>query len=201
MSLALSKHSTYRKLRPYLQTFVRAVLVGENPTAVARKMRPNLQRPKELACRWMARADVKAALAECGGPLLERVGITVEMIARHLGLIAFGDPRRLFDATGQLLPIHELDEEAAAMVSGIEVEALFEGQGEARKLVGRLHKIKRWDKRQALNDLATIAGIRRNDQLPPASIGPGLTVVVQQYAGGGVGPQQAHVVVNLPPPA
>lgn len=158
------KQSAYAALKPVLRRFVDGVNAGEKPTVVVRQLRPALKRPDVLASKWLARADVKAARAEIAENALESVGITTQMIARELGRIAFGDPRKLVDEHGNLRPIQELDDDAAAMVAAIEVEHVEEVTEETRTRRSRVVKLKRWDKRQALRDLAELGGVAKGDQ-------------------------------------
>lgn len=144
--------SAYDALRPQFQRFVDRVLSGERPTDIVRALRPHVKAPQVLASKWMGRPDVRAALAERGEQLLESVGITQQMIVRELGRIAFGDPRKLQDEHGNPKPLHQLTEDEAAMVAGIEVELREDG--------ARVLKLKRWDKRQALKDLAELGGLK-----------------------------------------
>jgi hypothetical protein len=144
--------AAYDALRPVHQRFVDRLLAGEKPKDIIRILRPRVKAPQVLAWKWMARPDVRAALAERREQLLESVGITQQMIVRELGRIAFGDPRALYDERGNPKAMHELTEDEAAMIAGIEVEVREDG--------ARVHKLKRWDKRQALRDLAELGGLR-----------------------------------------
>lgn len=156
--------SAYDALKPVHQRFLDAVMAGETPTAVVRQMRPHLKKPEVLASKWLARPDIRAARAELAEQALERVGITQAMILRELARIAFSDPRRLFDKDGNIKPPHELDDEAAAMVAGIEViERELEAK-DGKKTVKRKIKVRRWDKRQALRDLAEFAGMTKGEK-------------------------------------
>lgn len=56
--------SAYRKLRPVLRQFVDAVIAGEKPTHVMRRLRPHIKRPHVLASKWKARPVVLAAIGE-----------------------------------------------------------------------------------------------------------------------------------------
>lgn len=161
------------------------------------------RRPDVAASKLMSKPHIREALEARRTDLLEAVGISKEMIARELGRVAFGSPKALYDEDGQLKPIHELDEDAAAQIAGIEVEEIFTGRGEDRQHVGNLRKVKRWDKVKALQELAAIAGIRKTEVAPPAPVGPGLTVIIQQgvQVHGERAAQQHRVLVNLPKPA
>ena len=76
--------SPHRPLPPVLRRFVRDVLAGEMGTDVVRRLRPDLKRPDVLASKWMARPDVKAAMADSAS-LLARAVSAAESIEFHLG--------------------------------------------------------------------------------------------------------------------
>jgi hypothetical protein len=62
--------------------------------------------------------------------------------------VAYSDPRRLFRANGTLVPIMELDEDAAGMIAAIEVD---EGR--------RTTRVRMWDKNQALEKALKYLGL------------------------------------------
>lgn len=47
-----------------LRLFVDGVVAGEKPTHAVRRLRPHLKKPNVLACKWKARPEVQAAIAE-----------------------------------------------------------------------------------------------------------------------------------------
>lgn len=162
--LVVSEAGAYEGLKPALRRFVDDYLAGEKASHVVGRLRPKLKRPQELACRWLARSDVKAALAERRQNILEAAGIHQEMIVRELGRIAFANPKQLLDEHGNPRPLHELDDDAIAQVAGIEFEEQVATTNDGTTTVRtRVRKVKRWDKRQALKDLAAIAGLQRDD--------------------------------------
>jgi phage terminase small subunit len=78
----------------------------------------------------------------------KRVEITADNVLREIARLGFSDPRKLFDENGNLKPIHELDDDIAAAVAGIDV--VVRGDGENALQV---RKIKFWDKNNALEKL------------------------------------------------
>lgn len=153
--------------------------------------------------RWMREPRFAEAWALVEKQALDEVGITAQRVLREQAAIAFSDVRELYDANGNLKSPHEWPDDVARSISGVEVESLYEGRGEAREFVGTLRKVKRWDKGKALEQLSRYLGML-NDVDAPANIGPGLTVIVQTggattavQAGPGV---QGRVVVDLPGP-
>jgi phage terminase small subunit len=66
--------------------------------------------------------------------------------------VAYADPRRLFRADGTLVPIVELDEDAAGMIAAIEVDE-----------DGRTTRVRMWDKNQALERALKYLGLYERD--------------------------------------
>lgn len=195
-----------KKLSRFARNFAERVARGEKQTIVMRDLRPDMERPDVAASKLMARPEVRELVEKLSSDALAAAGITRVMIAKELGRIAFADPRRLLNADGTPKNITELDDDDAAAIAGVDVEDLFAGKGESREHVGSVRKFKLWNKREALSELATIAKMKRNDELPPPNIGPGLTVVIQQAIQvNGVqqasGPSLQRVTVDLPKPA
>jgi phage terminase small subunit len=147
--------SAYEVLKPALRKFVDGYLAGEKASHVVTRLRPKLKRPQELASRWLTRADVKAALAERRQNALEAAGIHQEMIIRELARIAFSNPKALVDEHGNPKPLQELDDDTAAQIAGIELEETEQTIKGNTVTKTRVRKVKRWDKRQALRDLAS----------------------------------------------
>ncbi len=75
---------------------------------------------------------VSARIKELSEAMLKVADITAERVMLELGRIAFRDTRKAFDECGQLLPMHELDDDIAAALAGIEHETRTE-RGATRK--------------------------------------------------------------------
>ena len=74
-----------------------------------------------------------------------RCEVTAENVLGETSALAFSDIRKLFNANGSPKLIHELDHATAASISSIEV-AEMRSEG---KVIGRVCKIKLWDKNSA----------------------------------------------------
>jgi hypothetical protein len=57
--------------------------------------------------------SVKSATLEAGNA----AGLTVERVLEEVRRLSFSDPRRLYRKDGTQIPITELDDETAAMIS------------------------------------------------------------------------------------
>ena len=76
--------------------------------------------------------------------------------------IAFLDIRKAFDGSGNLIPIHELDDSTAAAISGLDVDkkvSKMTNENGEPVVESYLHKIKLSDKKGALDSLAKTLGM------------------------------------------
>lgn len=80
-------------------------------------------------------------------------GITAKRVMTELARVAFASAKDVFDKDGNLIPIHEMSDDAAASISGIDVELHKVGRGDDATYV-TVKKIRRADKMSALNTLA-----------------------------------------------
>lgn len=115
-----------------------------------------------------ARTDISERVTELRAQLLQASDITPQRVMMELGRIAFSDVRKVFGPDGQLIPVHELDDDAAAAITGIEHETRTERDGftieidlvtgeetkTPRFITVRTAKIKRANKDAALATLA-----------------------------------------------
>lgn len=123
----------------------------------------NLRKPQIAALL----AQKQVVIAQRQDSRLERMELTDERISREIARIAFFDPRRMFDTEGNPKPLHELDDDTAAAIAGLEVLEQFEGRGEDRVFVGYLKKYKIADKNAALTNAAKILGMFKKDNEQP----------------------------------
>lgn len=112
----------------------------------------------------MTESAVRERIAELSETQLQASDITATRVMLELGRIAFSDVRKVFREDGQLIPVHELDDDAAAAIQGIEHEThvlvgrkelnLATGEMEPTVTQVRTTKIKRANKDAALQTLA-----------------------------------------------
>ena len=137
------------------QVFVREYVATGNQTRAAREAW-GIAEPRTAnmyARRALSRQVIKDKLAELGRPILEAQQVTAQRVMLELARIAFADVRSLYDANGNLLPVHLLDDDTAAAVASIEAETTMRGKGDQATPVTTI-KVKRADKVAALNMLA-----------------------------------------------
>lgn len=82
----------------------------------------------------------------------EKAEIDIARVLRELARVGTSDVRRLFDASGQLLPVTHLDDDTAAAISSVEV-VTRRIPGEDGAEVEYVHKMRFWDKNSALEKI------------------------------------------------
>jgi phage terminase small subunit len=143
--------SAYSKLPPRRRKFVDAYLrKGVGAYAYTEVYGSQVKRPNAGACKLLADPLVAAAIIEREERAMENAGITRTRTWIEMRRVAYFDHRKLVGPDGNPIPLHELDEDTAAAIAGIDVEELFEGRGESRMHVGRLRKYRAWNKNEAL---------------------------------------------------
>lgn len=140
-------------LTPKQEQFVAEYLIDLNATKAAERAGYSVKTANEQGARLLANVSVKAAIQEAMNRRAGKLEITAERVLAELARLAFFDPRKLFNADGSPKQIHDLDDDTAAAVAGLEVNELFEGQGEQKHIYGLVKKIKIADKGAALERL------------------------------------------------
>lgn len=112
---------------------------------------------KTAASRRAHDPVIRERVAEILAAGADRAEITREMVVRELGRIAFADIRQVFDSNGSLKRVEDLDDDAAASVAAIEVVQRRVPGGDKDETES-VAKIKTWDKRAALVDIAKMQG-------------------------------------------
>jgi len=79
-----------------------------------------------------------------------RSEVTVDRVVLELWRIASADPGELYNAEGNLKPIHEIPEELRRAISHIQTYEEYEGRGSDRVHIGSTKKVLLWDKLKAL---------------------------------------------------
>lgn len=109
--------------------------------------------------RLLTKANIQNYISEQIEEQKKRTEITQDKVLNELAKIAFGDIRKLYTETGSLKNIQDMDNEAIAMLAGLEVFEEYDGYGADRERVGETKKVKLTDKLKALELLGKHLGI------------------------------------------
>jgi hypothetical protein len=88
----------------------------------------------------------------------DKIRLTVARVLEEYAHLATLDIGEAFAPDGSLLPIHEMPEHVRRALAGVEVSELMV-DGDGKGPVGKLHKLKFYDKRAALADIAKHLGM------------------------------------------
>lgn len=144
-------------LTPKQQRFVDEYLIDLNATAAYKRAGYVAEgnSAEVNASRLLSNAKVAEYVHEAMKLREKRTHITQDRVLQELARIAFFDIRKLYGADGSLKPMHELDDEAAAVLSGVDVVEQQGGmevdaEGVARHVPMFTKKAKVFDKGTAL---------------------------------------------------
>lgn len=142
-------------------------LVDFNATHAAIKAGYSKKTAKSQGQRMLTFVVIQNYLSEIKKKRAEKYEVTVAKTIQEIGRIAFQDARKFYNEDGSLIPIHLLDDDAAAVIAGMDVEELYDYSRGERTQIGIVKKIKRYDKTKALEMLGRHFGVfeKDNEQL------------------------------------
>lgn len=108
-------------LNPKQAAFVREYLVDKNATQAAIRAGYSPKSAYSMAEALLKKHEIRAAVQAGLSDLAAKAGLTAEMVLRERRRLAFFDPRKLLDSEGNPKPLHELDDDTAAAIAGVEV--------------------------------------------------------------------------------
>jgi len=109
--------------------FVAEYLIDLNATQAAIRAGYSAKTAPAQASRLLTNVNVAQAVAAAQQKRSIRTEITQDRVLQELSRIAFFDIRRLYTESGALKQPHELDDDAAAVLAGIDVVEMAGGLG------------------------------------------------------------------------
>lgn len=112
-----------RPLTPKQSAFVREYLVDLNASAAYKRAGyiAKGNAAEVNAARMLRNAQVQAEIQVAMNERAQRNDITADRVLKEIARLAFFDPRRLLNGDGTPKAIHELDDDTAAAVAGIDI--------------------------------------------------------------------------------
>ena len=89
--------------------------------------------------------------------------MSVETVLRELENIVHFDPRKIYDAKGKLIPIHQLPEDVAKGLASFDQDEIVVGKGPAARVIGHTTKVRQWDKLVAIDKAMKHLGMFERD--------------------------------------
>lgn len=142
-------------MTPKQERFVQEYLIDLNATQAAIRAGYSQRTARQIGDENLSKPDISAAIQQAKAARSERTEITADRVLQELGRIAFFDLRRLYREDGSLKAMHELDDDAAAVLAGVDVvetkgNAVMGGEDGLRHVPEFVKKVKIPDKVAAL---------------------------------------------------
>jgi phage terminase small subunit len=130
--------------------FVAEYLVDGNATQAATRAGYSAKTAKSQGQRLLTKVDIAQAIAAGQKAANAKAELTADMVRNRLRQIIQHDIRKLYDAAGNLKPVHELDDDTAAAVCSVEVQVERNKDGDAAKTITQTHRVKTVDVARAV---------------------------------------------------
>ncbi len=149
-------------LTPKQQKFVQEYIITGSASKAYKlayntsNMKPTTINRKAKEC--LDHGKITARIKQIRSAMAKRAEIDQDRLTVEYARIAFLDYRIFFDDQGQLIPVSELNDDAAAALAGF--ETVMTGSGDQ---VDYVKKIKTYDKLKALGDLGKHLGFFKED--------------------------------------
>ena len=145
-------------LTPKKRMFAKEYLVDLNATQAAIRAGYSEKTAKSQGQRLLTDVDLQKLITQSMQKRSERVEVTSERVLAEIAKVAFSDVRKIFDESGALIRISDLDDEAAACIAGCEIVTVNRGEGEVEYVA----KVKMADKLKALELAGKHLGLFRD---------------------------------------
>jgi len=130
-------------LTPQQRLFIAEYLKDLNATQAAIRAGYSEKGARVQGTRLLAIAAIREAVDVALATREEEIKVDATWVLKRLVAMAEADRADLYDENGALLPVHDWPEVwRKGMVTGIEVEELFDGSGDNRVHIGRVKKIR-----------------------------------------------------------
>lgn len=143
-----------KKRTPKQKRFIDEYVIDFNGTAAAIRAGYSPTSAKVIANELLTKPDIYAEVQAKIEAMTNKADITKERILLEMRRLALFDVRSLYDENGHPLPVHQLSDDAAAAINGLDVVSI----GNADVGIGQVMKYKIPDKNKALESLAKILG-------------------------------------------
>jgi phage terminase small subunit len=141
------------------EAFVREYLIDLNATQAAIRAGYSARTAQEQGSRLLSNAMVAEAVKAAQDARAERTEITADRVLTELAKIGFADIRRIFTQTGALLTPGDMEDDAAATISSIEVVEKPRRDADGNVEIEYVRKIRTWDKLGALTQMGRHLGM------------------------------------------
>lgn len=139
-----------KKLTDKQDAFCRHYAISLNAMDAARKAGFAESVALTRSSTLLKEPHIQERISELKAPAMDRLAASAEHVINELHRIATCDIIGVFDDQMRLKPLADIPEDVRRCIQAIEVEELFDGQGQERIQIGYTKKVKFWDKNKGL---------------------------------------------------
>lgn len=172
-----------KKLTAKQQRFVDEYLVDLNASAAARRAGYSERTARAIGDENLTKPDIQAAIAAAMNARSERTKVTSDRVLQRMVEIDEMDVLDIMNDDMSLKPVSVWPKVWRLYLSGFDLAELFEGNGDAREMVGILKKIKWPDKLKNLEMLGRHFGMFNDKVRLQGDKNAPLTVVIKDLTG------------------
>ncbi|WP_342612475.1 terminase small subunit [Burkholderia ambifaria] len=172
-----------KKLTAKQQRFVDEYLIDLSATAAARRAGYSERTARVIANENLTKPDIQAAISAAMKARSERTKIDADRVLTRMVEIDEMDVLDIMNDDMSLKPVSEWPKVWRQYLSGFDLAELFEGNGDAREMVGILKKIKWPDKLKNLEMLGRHFGMFNDRVRLQGDKNAPLTVVIKDLTG------------------
>ena len=162
------------KLSDRQQRFVIEYLVDLNAKQAAIRAGYSEKTAAQIASRLLTKVNVQDAIQAARKRRENRIEISADRVLLEIARIAFFDPRKLFDRSGNPVPITELDDDTAAAIAGLDVDTKADGEPDMLTITKKLRLA---DKQKALDMLGRHLGLFDQRRYDAGGDGGGIVIL------------------------
>lgn len=137
-------------------------LIDLNATRAYKVAYPKTKKEETInsaSSRMLRNVKVQEYISEKIKEREKRTEVTQDMVIQELSRIAFLDIRKLYNESGGLKNIQDIDDETIKAISSLETLEEYDGYGEDKEQIGNTQKVKLLDKLKALELLGKHLGM------------------------------------------
>lgn len=141
---------------------------GENATEAYLAIKPTVARNTAGAegHKLLKTPEIYKAIEKRRAEIRAQFALTTDRVFQEHARIAYFNPKKLVDANGKAIPLHQLDDDTAAALSHVEVtETEVKGTGKDKQVITRKIKGRPFNKTGTLREVSKI--LRLYDKPPP----------------------------------
>lgn len=143
---------------------------GENATEAYLAVKPGVQRDSAAVAghRLLRNAKVHKAIEKRRAQIRAQFALTTDRVYQELARVSYFNPKKLVDANGKAVPLHQLDDDTAAALASVEiVETEERGEGKDKVVVTRRVKGRPFNKPSTLREVSKILHLHERPPPPP----------------------------------